>query len=218
MNYNRLKFKKSTVFLSLNFTILFLFSLPSCSVFSRFGSENKTNNKSQEKLAYVIENLEKATFSPVRAIEWQFDYGFDNGGLLNKFEYVRSLFSFQDFQSMLDYPIFLSGPHSDKSLNLNSKFTFGHYNPKFVSDLRENINEILKNENFVKSTKPILEKYNFLDLLERYEQVYNETNVQENEYKRIKKSYIEGLKNKTWEEYSYSYILPEKFKSETYWN
>lgn len=182
-----------------------------------FGSTKNTDKKIQEKLGYVVENLEKASFKPIR-VGWQHDYGLADGGVLNKFEYIRSLLSYREFQSMLDYPIYLSGPHSDNTLNLRSKFKFGHYNPKFVSDLRDNIKELVNNQYFVKYTKPILEKYDFLDLLERYDLVYNETKNLEVETNKIKKTYLDGLKNQTWEESSYGYVLPEKIKSEPYWN
>jgi len=191
--------------------ILFLISL------SSFVAIINEYTKIQEKLTFVVENLENATFDPVR-VGWQHDYGLTGGGVLNKYEYVRSLFSYEDFQSMLNYPIYISGPHTKNALNLNSEYTFGHYNPKFVSELRSDINEILINKYFVKFSKPILEKYNFLALLKRYKAVYSITINEPEEFKEIKTQYINGIEQRSWNEGSYRYLLPDTMKTEPYWN
>ena len=186
-------------------------------VLSSFSVKKCSKNIVVEKLAYVIENLDKATFHPIRT-GWNFDYGFSKGGALNKFEYIRSLFSFQELQEMLDYSIYVSGPHTDSSLNLQSKFSFGHYNPRFVSDLKLHINQLTENKSFVEHTKPILEKYNFIKLLQGYQLVYNETKLHESEFNSIKKLYVDGLRNRTWEENSYSMYLSETIKTGAYLN
>ena len=64
-------------------------------VLSSFSVKKCSKNIVVEKLAYIIENLDKATFHPIRT-GWKFDYGFSGGGALNKFEYIRSLFSYQE--------------------------------------------------------------------------------------------------------------------------
>ena len=170
--------------------ILFLISL------SSFVAIINEYTKIQEKLTFVVENLENATFDPVR-VGWQYDYGLTSGGVLNKYEYVRSLFSYEDLQSMLDYPIYISGPHTKNALNLNSEYTFGHYNPKFVSELRSDVNEILINKYFIKFTKPILEKYDFLALLKKYKSVYIITINKPEEFKKIKTLYINGIEQQS---------------------
>lgn len=171
----------------------------------------------KKKLEFVAKNIEKATFKPVR-VGWQHDYGFDKGGLLNKYEYVRSLLSYGQLQAILDYPIFLSGPHTKDALNLNDEFSFGHYNPKFVSELREDINEIISKKSFVKYTKPIMEKYDIPTLLKGYKTIYDIAKNNPEEFNEIKTKYMNGIKEKTWQEGSYRSVLPDTIKSEDYWN
>lgn len=172
----------------------------------------------KDKISYVVENLDKARFNPIRGEEWQHDYGFTNGGVLNKYEYIRSLFSYEDCQSMLDYPIFLSGPHTIHNLNINSKYKFGHYNPKFVSELRINIKDILSNNYFIKYTKPIIEKYDILPLIKSYKNVYDITVSNQEEFQNIKSEYINGLKNQNWPEGGYRNSLPDIISTEPFWN
>ena len=191
--------------------IIFFISL------SSFVAIKNEYNKIQEKLAFLVENLDNATFDPVR-VGWQHDYGFAGGGVLNKYEYIRTLFSYEDFQALLHYPIYLSGPHTKNALNLNSEYTFGHYNPKFVSELRNDIKEILSNEYFVKYTKPTIEKYGFLDLLANYKSVYNITINQPKEFEEIKNQYINEIEQQSWQEGSYRSVLPEIIQTSPYWN
>ncbi len=58
--------------------IIFFISL------SSFVAIKNEYNKIQEKLAFLVENLDNATFDPVR-VGWQHDYGFAGGGVLNKY-------------------------------------------------------------------------------------------------------------------------------------
>ena len=195
----------------------YLIAIGVFSICISIGTTKINSTQLRDKIAYVIENLDEATFHPIRT-GWKFDYGFSGGGALNKFEYIRSLFSFQELQEMLDYSIYVSGPHTDSSLNLQSRFSFGHYNPRFVSDLKLHINQLIGNKSFVEHTKPILEKYNFIKLLQDYQLVYNETKLHESEFNSIKKLYVDGLRNRTWEENSYSMYLSETIKTGAYLN
>ena len=166
----------------------------------------------KEKFSYVIENLDKATYKPIKDNE----YDFAEGGVITKYEYIRSLLSYEDWQAMLDYPIFISGPHTKNNLNLESNFTFGHYNPKFVSELRSHINEILGNDYFIKYTKPIMEKFNILPLLTGYKTVYEISKRNPTEFEAIKSQYLKGIKEESWN--GYHDTLPDLIKTEPYWN
>jgi hypothetical protein len=179
--------------------------------------QKKSNIKMQERLSQLVENLDNATFSPIRLDE-PFDYGFKDGGVINKYEYVRSIFSFEEMQNLIDYPIFLTGPHNKNGLNLNSSYTFGHYNPRFVFDIRDDIRVILSNTYFVKYTKPMLIKFGLVDLLTNYKKVYNITRNRQVEFNEIKTNYINQLKNETWQQGGYRTYLPEIIKTEPYWN
>lgn len=171
----------------------------------------------KEKLEFVVKNLEKATFQPVRE-GWQHDYGISEGGLLNKYEYIHSLLGYEQLQAILDYPIFLSGPHTKSDLNLNAEYSFGHYNPKFVSELRNDINEIISNKTFVKYTKPIIEKYDIPAFLKKYKTVYDIIKNNVEDFNEIKTKYLNDIENNTWGRNSYRSVLPDIIRTEPYWN
>ncbi len=180
-------------------------------------TEKSKPNDIENALKYMAENLDYATFLPVR-VGWQFDYGFKDGWILNKFEYIRSLLSYKDFQAMLDYPIYLSGPHTREELNLNSKYSFGHYNPKFVTHLRKSALSILSNKTFTNYTKPLLEKYGILDFLTKHKEIYEIAQENPDEFNKIKSDFLKGIKDKTWEEGAYREMLPSQLDSDYYWN
>ena len=60
-----------------------------------------------------------------------FDYGID-GGMRNFFCRALTVYSWKAFIASAPVPPFLSGPHRDGKLELNSEDEFGYYNPKFV--------------------------------------------------------------------------------------
>jgi hypothetical protein len=234
---NKLKTNKKLLFIIFSSILIILLFLFLRNNWKHWFTENKidseTKNKKsitsdqkqiiseslKEKFSYVIENLDKATYKPIKDSE----YDFAEGGVLTKYEYIRSLLSYEDLQAMLNYPIFLSGPHTQNNLNLKSEYTFGHYNPKFVSELRFHINEILRNNYFIKYTKPIMEKFNILPLLTGYKTIYEISKSNPTEFEAIKSQYLKGLKDQSWSsqnEYVNGYrdILPDEIKTEQYWN
>jgi tetratricopeptide (TPR) repeat protein len=173
--------------------------------------------KLEDVIKYLAENLDNAKFTPIRK-GWQFDYGFRDGWLLNKYEYIRSLLTYKHFQSKLKYPIYLSGPHTQDKLNLNSKYSFGHYNPKFLVMLRKSILQIMSEEDFITITKPLLKKYSILDFLKKNKDIYEITQKYPDEFDRIKLEYIKGMQNKTLSEGAYRDLVPSLLNSEVYWN
>ena len=190
------------------------------------GSVKMTNNLPSEKskpqglqntLKYIAENLDQATFSPVR-VGWDFDYGFKDGWILNKFEYVRSLVTYKDFQATSNDPIYLSGPHTRDQLNLNAKYSFGHYNPKFVANLRKTASSTMSNKAFINATKPLLQKYGILESLAKHKEIYDIIQKKPQEFNKIKSDFLIGIKNKTWEEGAYRTMLPAQLDSDYYWN
>lgn len=56
-------------------------------------------------------------------------------------------------------PIFLEGPHSETVVNLESTTEFGHYDPAFLSWLDQHLTQILGDEEFVASTKAVVDRY-----------------------------------------------------------
>ena len=177
----------------------------------------KRQDKIKNTLNYLAENLDQATFSPIR-VGWQFDYGFKDGWLLNKYEYVRSLRTYKEFQAMLDYPIYVSGPHTADELNLNSKYSFGHYNPKFVSQLHKSALFMLSDKEFIANTKPLLETYGILDFLKKHKSMYEITQKYPDEFNTIKLSFVKGIEDETWPEGEYRAMVPPSLDDSYYWN
>ena len=204
-------FKVTGVFSLVLITLVFSIS------FTRCGGGEKSTDEMENGLKYIAENLDDATFSPIER-GWVFDYGFKDGWLLNKFEYIRSLMTYKEFQEKSGYPIYLSGPHTKDELNLNSDYTFGHYNPKFVKFLHKATLSLTSKKVFINNTKPLLEEYGILDFLYKHKEIYDITQEYPDEYQEIKSDFIKGIKDKTWEEGGYRNMIPEQIRSEYYWN
>lgn len=176
-----------------------------------------TSPEIQNFIKYLAENLDNAKFAPIRQGS-QFDYGFRDGWLLNKYEYIRSLLTYNDFQSKLKISIYLSGPHTQDELNLNSKYSFGHYNPKFLILLRKSVLQMMSQEDFITITKPLLKKFNILEFIKKNKDVYEITQKYPEEFNSIKLNYLKGIQNKTLLEGSYRDLIPSLLNSEDYWN
>ena len=61
-------------------------------------------------------------------------------------------YSYQYVQSLLPHPIYISGPHA-QALVQNNRSDFGHYNPKFLHWLEEQIDTQLSNPKVVEQTQ-----------------------------------------------------------------
>jgi hypothetical protein len=175
------------------------------------------DNKLIPALDKIARNLNGAYFKTVRA-GFTYDYGFNDGWMLNKFEYVNSIMSYKEFQSKTEIPIYINGPHSSSKLNLNSRFSFGHYNPKFVYLLQKSISKLLSDRNFILETKSILNKYDIINFLKKIQSIYYITQSNSSEFRSIKTEYLNRINNNTLSEYAYRELLPEKLNSDQYWN
>lgn len=179
------------------------------------------NSELYSQVQLVINNLDRAEFFPIR-VGWAYDYGLKDGaGLLNTYEYIRSLITYETLQSILPMDIFIEGPHSKKQLELNSRFTFGHYNPEFVKYFSTVLSHLLSNQMFVDSTKGLMEEYGILDKLEKLQQIYYITDEEPEIFNKYKLQYQEMLNNKTWPADSYEGYrahLPESLDTSYYWN
>ena len=194
-----------------HWTFLLILTIISCT-----NAQQKTDTEVENALKYIAENLDDATYSPIEG-EWGFDYGFKEGWLLNKFEYVRSLMTYKEFQALSDYPIYLSGPHTKDELNLNSGYTFGHYNPKFLKVLHKSALSLTSNKAFINNTKPLLERYGILEFLSKHKEIYAFTQEYPEEFDQIKSDYLRDLKNETYEG-NYREMTPEEMYDDYYWN
>ncbi len=185
------------------------------------GDQDQSFLNFAKNIGDVIKNLNKARFITVRK-GWAHDYGFNKEtGLLNSFEYLRSLMTFGELQKMLPMDIYISGPHSRNELNLTDEYNFGHYNPEFVRYFQDVITSLIKERSFVSSTRQMMLKYGLIDRLKRMQSIHKIIMQDKSEFFKFKKQYERMLKNKTWPKKSYegyrSY-LPKKIKNEKYWN
>lgn len=60
-------------------------------------------------------------------------------GMRGFYCHIKNGFNFAQLQSLVDMPIFLSGPHQNQQLDLTARYSFGHYNPAFIHWLGNNI-------------------------------------------------------------------------------
>lgn len=199
------------------FLFIVVFLLSSCS------TQTQRHNTDQlaTLIAKVAKGLDKAKFMPVR-VGWKFDYGLDNdAGLLNTYEYLRSIVSFKTLQGAVPLKIYLSGPHTDGKLNLKSKYTFGHYNPAFVEYFHAQVDKVISNKTFVYATRDEMVKYGLINKLKKLKQIYQYIAHNRTEFRKFKVNYKAMLENKTWpsNEYDgYRKYLPQTLNCEKYWN
>lgn len=79
-------------------------------------------------------------------------------GMRGFYCHLKSGLSFKQLQSLAPMPIFLSSPHQEQP-NLNSRFSFGHYNPEFVKWLHDNFIPNNPSTTFLQTTKGFYNQY-----------------------------------------------------------
>lgn len=170
-----------------------------------------------DEISYVVRNLENAEFNPVRQ-GGQYDYGFSGGGMLNTFEYLRSLSTYEMFQNLVPEKIFSSGPHSATELKLTEKYSFGYYNPRFVNYFHEGVKQLISDEAFVASTHGMMEEFGFIYKLSKLREIYRFIDKNNDEFNQLKAQYQEMLVDQTWPTNGYRNYLPANFDNDYYWN
>lgn len=172
----------------------------------------------KQKVSHVIQHLDKAKFQTVRT-DWTHDYGFaPDTGMLNTYEYLISLVSFESLQAGLGVNIFLQGPHHSKELDLTNKLQFGHYNPEFVLLFHSALKQIIKDNQVISSTKANMTTYGLITKLERLRWIYNYIEANTSEFDSIVEDYRSNLAEKSWPEGQYKNAMPEKLHSAEFWN
>ena len=202
------------VFIGLIVTTL---SYCSSSRMNKSRSSKNENSSFEFALKHVLSNLEKARFQPIRT-GWTHDYGFDYGGTLNTFEYVRSLMTYEELQKTSKHAIFLKGPHSSTSLNLNSNTSFGYYNPAFVNYLNTTLKKILRNEAFIELSRPSIIRFNILNKLKGYLEIYDLIEEDRDVFNKLRTNFEEKLAMGVWSSYDYRSYLPPRLETSKYWN
>lgn len=198
--------------------ILIMALLPLLILFCAATQAGMNSDPLKQKVSTVIQQLEKAKFQTVRT-EWAHDYGFaPDTGMLNTYEYLISLLSFEDLQAGLGVNIFTHGPHHLKGLDLTNKLQFGHYNPKFVLLFHSAVKQIINDKQLLTSTKASMTTYGLLTKLERLRWIYHYIEANKPEFDDIVADYQLNLAAKSWPEHHYKNAMPEKLHSAEFWN
>lgn len=190
------------------------------SVLLSFGAAATTQTDAEplkEKVKYVIQNLDKATFQTVRK-DWNHDYGLPDAGMLNTYEYLRSLVSYEQFQAVLAVKIFSKGPHTGQNLDLTNPYEFGYYNPEFVLRFHSALNMLLKDKQFTESTKAFMTAYGLIDKLNKLQLIHHYIDENPAEFERYVDNYYRHVSKRVWPEGDYRLAMPEKLYSDEYWN
>lgn len=87
-----------------------------------------------------------------------FDY-WPDGGIRIAYDHLATTATYATLAELSPVPVFVSGPHGDRRLQLDAPFTFGHYNPAFLRWFRANLSEVLRDRPFVRSTSEPFKKY-----------------------------------------------------------
>jgi len=66
-------------------------------------------------------------------LTWLSEYG-----IRGFYCHIKPFLSYKRLQELLEFPIFVKGPHSRSYLNLDARYEFGYYNKKFVKWLADN--------------------------------------------------------------------------------
>jgi len=131
----------------------------------------------------------------------EFDY-WPRGGIRIAYRHIATFATYEMVNRISPHPVFLSGPHDDKHLNLHASYEFGHYNPKFLKWLYENLTEILRDRSFVKSTSVLFEQY-LQNTAILYFSVYKELNKNSKEMNLLLNEYKNLIDDKTLPSFYY---------------
>ena len=138
--------------------------------------------------------------------------------MLNTYEYLRSLCSYEALQSALPMRIFERGPHATDSLDLTNPFEFGHYNPEFVEHFHASLRKLLENEAFITASRDGVKKHGLLEKLERLREMHGYIEANTEEFARFKKEFEAAIAENTWGKDDYRTRMPKALDSEAYWN
>lgn len=130
-----------------------------------------------------------------------FDY-FPDGGMRSFYCHILSFISYQSFQNLVGVPIFRKGPHSTKELDLDSAFSFGYYNKKFVKKIREILIPDTNTGLFRSSTQNIYNKY-VRSLAIIHYVTYQKLRKNKNYLNKEKQRYLNLIRTKKLPKYDY---------------
>lgn len=141
-------------------------------------------------LSKTLSNLDKTTNTGQG-----FDY-YPNGGIRIAYYHLATFISYQAIANLSPYPVFLSGPHGNVTLNLNSSQTFGHYNPQFLQWFQDHLSEILSDKRFIELTRDNFQTY-LGSTLNTYWATYMTLNQYPEEFNTLLEDYQQRLQNRS---------------------
>lgn len=86
-----------------------------------------------------------------------FDY-FPGGGIRSFYCHLQEFATYDQIETILDMPVFLSGPHVDGQLDHHSRSSFGHYNPEFVRTIASWALPAARDRQFLLGTRSVYER------------------------------------------------------------
>ena len=148
-----------------------------------FGSCTSAEKKAANRFKEAAKNLDNTQHTLVD----EFDY-WPECGIRVTGSHLASLISLEEFQSMLPCPLYVSGPHSANSWNLECENDFGHYNPQAISFLGDVAKKVVADKNFVNLTKPLVDKYLYRQMhimMVLYDAMHDKNLFDEEEYMHV---------------------------------
>ncbi len=142
-----------------------------------------TNVATKMLAAELLSNLPKTKYTGK-----DFDYGLKAGGIRVAYYYLATYLPYKTLYSLSPYPIYLSGPHSDTKLNLDSPQSFGHYNPEFLDWFYLRLKDVLNSDTFVQNTKKPFKEYLGTKLL-HYIEAYKLLEKNKNKVDKLRNNY-----------------------------
>lgn len=142
-----------------------------------------------------------------------FDY-WPEGGIQIAYFHLATFLTYKELSELSPHPIFLSGPHNNGDLALNSRFTFGRYNPEFLRWFQDHLEAILQDKNFVAATEQKFKAYLGRTLM-TYWETYNALSEHPDELNLLLQDYQERIENRSLPE-AYYYNLAWEESREKY--
>ena len=124
-----------------------------------------------------------------------FDY-WPNGGIQIAYYHIATFATYEMLATLSPYPIFSSGPHSSRYLDLDSRFTYGHYNEDFLRWFQEHLETILRDEEFVNGTEAKFKQY-LANTLSAYRATYLALMENPDEFKILLQDYQTRIENRS---------------------
>ena len=94
-------------------------------------------------------------------------------GLRSSYCSIRTSVNLRRLEMMAGVPFFRSSPHRGESITIDSKRSFGHYNPQMIDWVARNLIPTEDDRSYLRITRPIYDRY-----LAQLAQAYHRTYVQ----------------------------------------